>query len=83
MAESLLCYPCPDCNGEYPPCRPCSDCGRCIHNQYFPADADLDDFEIWYVNRVLEDEIRARDARIEILQSYRDAIIQNLQRYLS
>lgn len=70
MAKSLLCYPCFYCNGGYPPCYPCSDCGRCIFNQYFPAESDLDDIENWYQNRVFEDEIRARDAIIEILERY-------------
>uniref|UniRef100_A0A0V0GYQ1 Putative ovule protein n=1 Tax=Solanum chacoense TaxID=4108 RepID=A0A0V0GYQ1_SOLCH len=50
-------------NGGDPPCHPCSDCGGCIHNQFLESE-----LEKWYQNRVLEDELHARDITIKDLR---------------
>ncbi|KAH0747237.1 hypothetical protein KY285_008894 [Solanum tuberosum] len=63
MAKPPPHAPCPDCNGGDPPCHPCSDCGGCIHNQFLESE-----LEKWYQNRVLEDELHARDITIEDLR---------------
>ncbi|KAL3355064.1 hypothetical protein AABB24_019247 [Solanum stoloniferum] len=63
MAKPPPHAPCPDCNGGDPPCHPCSDCGGCIHNQFLESE-----LEKWYQNRVLEDELHARDITIKDLR---------------
>ncbi|KAH0716486.1 hypothetical protein KY290_009007 [Solanum tuberosum] len=63
MAKPPPHAPCPDCNGGDPPCHPCSECGGCIHNQFLESE-----LEKWYQNRVLEDELHARDITIKDLR---------------
>ncbi|XP_010312748.1 uncharacterized protein [Solanum lycopersicum] len=51
---------CPDCNGD----PPCSDCGRCIHNQFLESE-----LEKWFQNLKIHEgrKIEAQDPEIERL----------------